>query len=117
MWLFLKEALIPLAYAQPRLPNTTRGWNIITFRTGGGVTQLFNLIIVILNWFLVAVTIIAFVYLVLSGVKYITSGGDATKATEARNGIIYAIIGLIVISLAFFIIRFAITFGTSGGGP
>lgn len=65
----------------------------------------------VLIWLLAIVALIAFIYLVLNGVKYITAGGDAGKATEARNGIINAIIGIIVIVLAFFIIQFAVGIG------
>lgn len=32
----------------------------------------------------------------LSGMKYIASAGDPQKASEAKNGIIYALVGLIV---------------------
>ena len=46
----------------------------------------------------------AVVIIMLSGLQYINSAGDATKATQARNGIIYALVGLIVIISAQYII-------------
>lgn len=58
-------------------------------------------------WVLGIIMLIAFIYLIMSGVKYITAGGDAAKATEARTGILNAIIGVVVILLAFVILRFA----------
>ncbi len=61
----------------------------------------------ILTWVLAIIFLIAFIYLIMSGVKYITSGGDAAKATEARNGVLNAIIGVIIVLLAFVILRFA----------
>jgi hypothetical protein len=61
----------------------------------------------IMGWVLVVVALVAFIYLVVNGVKYITAGGDAAKATEARTGILNAIIGLIVVILAYVILRFA----------
>ena len=33
---------------------------------------------------------------VLSGMKYIVSSGDSQKTSEAKNGIIYSLVGLIV---------------------
>jgi hypothetical protein len=51
----------------------------------------------------------AVVIIILSGLQYINSGGDATKATQARNGIIYALVGLIVIISAQFIIGLVIS--------
>jgi hypothetical protein len=55
----------------------------------------------------------AAIYLILAGIKYITAGGDSKKATEARSGIINAIIGIIIITSAFFIIRVAISAGNA----
>lgn len=74
-------------------------------------TSLSNVIGFAMNWFLAIAALIAFIYLVLSGIKYITAGGDAAKATEARTGIINAIIGIVVIVLAWTIIRFAVGLG------
>ena len=71
-------------------------------------TKLINLIT---NWVLAIAAAVAFIYLVISGINYITAGGDAEKATKARTGILNAIIGIVVIVLAFIIIRFAIGVG------
>ncbi len=69
-----------------------------------------------MGWVLAIVAIIAFVYLIISGVNYITAGGDAEKATKARTGILNAIIGIVVVVLAYFILRFAANIGTNLGG-
>lgn len=75
-----------------------------------------NLITLIVNWMLGIAAVIAFIYLVMSGINYITAGGDADKATKARTGILNAIIGIVVIVLAFFIMRFAAGLGGSISG-
>lgn len=41
--------------------------------------------------------IIAFVFLLLGGIKWITSGGDKGNVEAARNQIVQALIGLIVV--------------------
>jgi len=69
----------------------------------------------VMVWLLAIVTIIAFVYLIISGVNYITAGGDAEKATKARTGILNAIIGIVVVVLSYFILRFAANLGTNIG--
>lgn len=69
----------------------------------------------VVTWVLAIVTIIAFVYLIISGVNYITAGGDAEKATKARTGILNAIIGIIVVVLSYFILRFAANLGVNLG--
>jgi|SRR3989344_650213 len=80
-------------------------------------TDTFQKVITIaMTWFLAIAAIIAFVYLVLNGINYITAGGDAEKATKARTGILNAIIGIVVVSLAFMIMRFALGVGKGVSG-
>lgn len=54
----------------------------------------------ILLIFLVA-GLTAFVFLLLGGIKWITSGGDKGKVEEARSQIVQALIGLIVVLAAW----------------
>jgi cytochrome bd-type quinol oxidase subunit 2 len=46
--------------------------------------------------------------LIWGGVRYIISGGDSKKITDAKNTILYAIIGLIIAVLAYAIVRFVL---------
>lgn len=48
--------------------------------------------------------IIAIVFLIFGGIRWVISGGDKTAVENARNTIVAAIIGLIIIVGAFFII-------------
>jgi hypothetical protein len=43
---------------------------------------------------------LAVFWIIVMGIKYATAGGNADKATSARNGIIYAAVGLMIIGLA-----------------
>jgi hypothetical protein len=47
--------------------------------------------------------------IIWGGLKYITSGGDSGNVTGAKNTILYAIIGLIIVALAQFIVRFVLS--------
>ncbi len=62
----------------------------------------------ITNTLLKAIGLIAVVMLVFGGFKYIISGGDSAKVTSAKNTIIYAIIGLIIVILAYAIVNFVV---------
>jgi len=55
----------------------------------------------IITLILYAAGIAATIYLLWAGIQYITSAGDEGKATKARQGIVNAVIGIIVIVLAF----------------
>ncbi|MCL1839671.1 pilin [Candidatus Saccharibacteria bacterium] len=62
----------------------------------------------ITNTILFVVGIISIVMLIWGGLRYILSGGDSKKVTDAKNTILYAIIGLIVALLAYAIVNFVI---------
>lgn len=61
------------------------------------------------NTILYIVGIIAVVMLIIGGIKYVVSGGDSKKVTDAKNTVLYAIIGLVIAFLAFAIVNFVIT--------
>ena len=68
----------------------------------------------ITNTILYAVGIISVIMLVWGGVRYIISGGDSKKVTDAKNTVLYAIIGLIISVLAYAIVNFVLnTIGVS----
>ena len=60
------------------------------------------------NTVLYIVGIIAVIMLIVGGIRYITSGGDAKKVTDAKNTVLYAIIGLVICLLAFAIVNFVV---------
>ena len=68
----------------------------------------------ITNTVLYAVGIISVIMLIYGGLRYVVSGGDSKKVTDAKNTIIYAIIGLIVAILSYAIVNFVIN--AIGGG-
>lgn len=59
----------------------------------------------VLNWLLILAGTVALIFVILSGISYITSGGDQKKLENAKHTLTYAILGLIVILAAIFIIR------------
>ena len=48
---------------------------------------------------------VAFIVIVVAGLQFVLSRGDAEKAGRARNTIIYAAVGLVIAMLAFGIVR------------
>ena len=60
------------------------------------------------NTILLVVGLISVIMLVYGGLRYILSGGDSKKVTDAKNTILYAIIGLIISLLAFAIVNFVL---------
>ena len=46
--------------------------------------------------------------IVMGGISFATSQGDASKTTKARNTILYGVVGLVVALLAFAIVNFVL---------
>ncbi len=69
-------------------------------------TGLIDSIIVIVNALLILAAIAAIVFIIIGGVRYITAQGDEDAVAQAKNTLIYAIVGIIVILLALVIVNF-----------
>jgi len=52
--------------------------------------------------------IIAVIVIIISGFKYVASGGDSGAVASAKNTLLYAIVGLVVVILAFTITQFVV---------
>lgn len=61
-----------------------------------------------LNLLYTVAGIIAVLVIIIAGYTYVTSQGDSSAVTKAKNQILYAVIGLIIIFLAFAITWFVI---------
>ena len=68
-----------------------------------------TLVSTILNIFSVVVGLIAVVMIIVAGFKYITSGGKDESVKGAKNTILYAIIGLVIVGLAQIIVQFVLS--------
>lgn len=66
-----------------------------------------------INIFSIVVGVIAVIMIIVGGLKYITSSGDSGNVTSAKNTILYAVIGLVIVALAQVIVRFVL--GEVGG--
>jgi len=93
--------------------NLCSGTNLTL--SGGGSCQDSNAeskvndtITLALNIFSSIVGIIAVVMIIVGGVKYITSQGESANVTSAKNTILYALVGLVVVALAQVVVRFVL---------
>ncbi|MEM6997296.1 MAG: pilin [Patescibacteria group bacterium] len=69
------------------------------------INNIVTTIIDIFSWIIGVVAVIMIIY---AGFKYITSGGDQAGVKAAKDTILYAIIGLVVVALAQTIVRFVL---------
>lgn len=68
---------------------------------GVRITDVGVLISAIVGTLLILAALMAFLYLIMGGIQWITSGGDKTHMETARNKITHAIVGLIIVGAAW----------------
>lgn len=71
-----------------------------------GNLSISGVLTTVIYWVLGISGAIAVLFLILGGLQYITSSGNKDRATAAKQTLIYAVIGLIVIALSFVIVAF-----------
>lgn len=59
----------------------------------------------VVKWTFIFAAVVAVFFIIFSGLKFIRSGGQPKLVEDARNTLTYAIIGLIIVLLSFFIIN------------
>lgn len=113
-------AVVPIAipaavHAAPNIKDCLiQGSNLTTDeecqdnQTNDAGTNINSLITKIINIFSFVVGVVAVIMIIVGGFKYISSGGDSNKITSAKNTIIYAIIGLVIVALAQIIVQFVL---------
>ncbi|MBR2839980.1 hypothetical protein IKE82_01460 [Candidatus Saccharibacteria bacterium] len=69
------------------------------------------------NTVLYIVGIVAVIMLIIGGIRYVISGGDSKKVTDAKNTVLYAIIGLVICFFSYAIVNFVITSLPSSNNP
>jgi hypothetical protein len=73
--------------------------------SASGFTNILNTVVTILSIIAGAAAIIM---IVISALRFITSGGDSNKVSSAKSALIYAIIGIAVAALAQIIVHFVL---------
>ncbi|MDB5168027.1 MAG: hypothetical protein JWO55_285 [Candidatus Saccharibacteria bacterium] len=64
---------------------------------------------VIINTLLYILGIIAVIMIVIGGIKYTASNGEASRVKSAKDTIMYSVVGLIVAIFAYAIVNFVVT--------
>lgn len=95
------------AYAATAKGNTLNAGNLLnSIVPVWGNFSLQSAIQVILNSVLAIVLLIALVMLIIGGIRYTTSQGSPDAVKNAKNQIMYALIGVFIVVLSFAIVTF-----------
>ncbi len=74
--------------------------------TGGQTVE--GTVAQVIRIFSYVVGVISVIMVIVGGFQYVTSGGDSGKVTTAKNTIMYALIGVVIVVLAQVMVRFVI---------
>lgn len=102
----------PLAVAQNKA-DVCAGVGVVTGAANcgnpsGNPTTVNSIVATVINILSFVIGIAAVVMIMIGGFKYITASGDSSNIQSAKNTILYAIIGLVVVATAQVIVRFVL---------
>lgn len=81
-----------------------------------GEESVNSIITTVINIFSLVVGVVSVIMIIIGGLKYITSGGDSNNVSGAKNTILYAIVGLVIVALAQIIVKFVLNRVANPGG-
>ncbi|USN97630.1 MAG: hypothetical protein H6799_00825 [Candidatus Nomurabacteria bacterium] len=112
-------ALVPApSSAESFNDGVCRGVNTVLNDTGGTIStdtncaegdgndQLAQLVNNLINLFSIIVGAVSVIMIIYGGFKYITSGGSDDATKSAKNTILYALVGLIIVLISQTIVKF-----------
>ncbi|MBI5404760.1 MAG: hypothetical protein HY976_00885 [Candidatus Kerfeldbacteria bacterium] len=80
-------------------------------QVGLGTADLKGTIVNIISWVLGIVSLVAVVMIIIGGLQWMTSGGNEEKVEKAKKTISSAVVGIVIVILAWAIVIF--TAGTT----
>ena len=76
-------------------------------------TGISSIAATIVNILSVVVGVVAIIMIIYGGFRYISSGGESNNVSSAKNTIIYAIVGLVIVALAQLIVHWVLNTSSS----
>lgn len=71
-------------------------------------TDVRSVVKIVVDTMLYIVGIISVIMIIFGGIKYATSAGDTGKVTQAKNTLVYAVVGLLVAVFAFALVNWVL---------
>lgn len=94
------------ASAKTQLCQGATGTNTCT--KAGEQNNLKVVITNVVNILLFIVGAVSVIMIVVGGLRYVTSGGDNSAVSGAKNTILYAVVGVVVAFMAYAIVNFVV---------
>lgn len=75
---------------------------------GTNSNTLYNILKNIINVLLILIGIISVIMIVVGGIRYTTSAGDAGQTKSARDTVLYALVGLAIAVMSFALVNWVL---------
>jgi hypothetical protein len=102
----MKELIISLLLQKAHAQDLPTPFPAIPIPNWSGARTFPEIMSAIVDTLVIFAAVVAVIAIIIGGYQYITSAGNPEKAAQAKNTLLYAIIGLIVVMSAYIIIRF-----------
>ena len=89
--------------------NLTEGNNSEVCDNEGAEDSVNNIIITVIDIFSLVVGAVSVIMIIIGGLRYITSAGESSNVQAAKNTILYAIVGLVIVIFAQTIVKFVVS--------
>lgn len=96
-----------MALVEDACQYDTGGSDVCSKQSDSDVKPVFQTIINFLLWLSIIISVIV---IIVSGAKYVLSGGDSSKVASSKNALIGATLGALVSVLALALVNFVIDF-------
>jgi hypothetical protein len=78
-----------------------------------GESSLGDTVKAVIDILALVVAVVSVIMIIVGGMKYVTSQGDSSGVSAAKNTVIYAVVGLVIVAMAQIIVRFTVNRATS----
>ena len=85
--------------------DTTSSLQNVTGAKGTDFTHIFGVIVQVLS---IIIGGVAIIMIMVGGFRYMTAGGDTNRVSQAKNTLIYAMVGVAIAALAQVIVHFVV---------
>lgn len=87
----------------------------VTCDTAAADKKIDSVLETALNLLSIIVAVISVIVIILGGLRFILAQGDSNSIASARNSVLYALVGLVIVAMAQIMVRFVI--GRVDGAP
>lgn len=114
--IMLMASLFGFEVAAQDTGSAREGLGLAGGATAGGEAELSNIISTIVDILSIIVGALSVIMIIVGGLKYVVSSGDSAGTQSAKNTILYAIVGLVIVIFAQVIVSFVISRVETGSG-